>query len=146
MRSRPFCKSEHFSRLCSVLSNKAFLLWLYQQQKAVQPEWRAFNNTGFGDSGSFADSEWQKQYGMVQLNVIALMQLTHCFLNTMIGQGHGKILNMSLIAAFCAGSYMSIYYATKNFARSFSKTVAEEVKGDRSDCDSVLPRVYRDGI
>lgn len=50
---------------------------------------------------------------MVHLNVIALMQLTHCFLNTMIEQGHGKILNMSSVAAFSAGPYMSIYYATK---------------------------------
>ena len=87
------------------------------------------NNAGFGDSGSFADSDWQKQYEMVQLNVIALMQLTHCFLNTMIEQGHGKILNMSSVAAFSAGPYMSIYYATKDFVRSFSEAVAEEVKG-----------------
>lgn len=87
------------------------------------------NNAGFGDSGSFADSDWQKQYEMVQLNVIALMQLTHCFLSPMIEQGHGKILNMSSVAAFCAGPYMSIYYATKEFVRSFSEAVAEEVKG-----------------
>ena len=84
---------------------------------------------GLGDSGSFADSDWQKQYEMVQLNVIALMQLTHCFLNPMIEQGHGKILNMSSVAAFCAGPNMSIYYATKGFVRSFSEAVAEEVKG-----------------
>lgn len=87
------------------------------------------NNAGFGDSGSFAESDWQKQYEMVQLNVVALMQLTHCFLKPMIQQGHGKILNISSVAAFCAGPYMSIYYATKEFVRSFSEAVAEEVKG-----------------
>ena len=37
------------------------------------------NNAGFGDSGSFADSDWQRQYEMVQVNITALMQLTHCF-------------------------------------------------------------------
>lgn len=31
------------------------------------------NNAGFGDSGSFADSDWRKQYEMVQLNVVAMM-------------------------------------------------------------------------
>lgn len=87
------------------------------------------NNAGFGDSGCFADSDWQKQYEMVQLNIIALMQLTHCFINQMIDRGHGQILNMSSVAAFCAGPYMSIYYATKEFVRSFSEAVAEEVKG-----------------
>ena len=74
-------------------------------------------------------AEWKKQYEMVQLNVVAMMQLTHCFLNPMIGQGHGKILNMSSVAAFSAGPYMSIYYATKEFVRSFSEAIAEEVKG-----------------
>lgn len=87
------------------------------------------NNAGFGDSGSFAESDWKKQYEMVQLNVIALMQLTHCFLTPMMEQGHGAILNMSSVAAFCAGPYMSVYYATKEFVRSFSEAVAEEVRG-----------------
>jgi short-subunit dehydrogenase len=87
------------------------------------------NNAGFGDSGSFADSDWQKRYEMVQLNVIAMIQLTHCFINPMIEQGHGKILKMSSVAAFCADPYMSIYYATKEFVRSFSEAAAQEVKG-----------------
>ncbi|MFC2373746.1 MAG: SDR family NAD(P)-dependent oxidoreductase [Parascardovia denticolens] len=90
------------------------------------------NNAGFGDSGSFADSDWRKQYEMVQLNVVAMMQLTHCFLNPMIEQGHGKILNISSVAAFSAGPYMSIYYATKCFVRSFSEAIAEEVKARES--------------
>ena len=36
------------------------------------------NNAGFGLAGSFMDTEWQRQYEMVQLNIVALMQLTHC--------------------------------------------------------------------
>ncbi|WP_281666851.1 SDR family NAD(P)-dependent oxidoreductase [Parascardovia denticolens] len=90
------------------------------------------NNAGFGDSDSFADSDWRKQYEMVQLNVVAMMQLTHCFLNPMIEQWHGKILNISSVAAFSAGPYMSIYYATKCFVRSFSEAIAEEVKARES--------------
>ena len=77
------------------------------------------NNTGFGNSRSFADSDWKKQYEMVQLNVIALMPLTHCFIKPMIEQSHGMILNMSSVTAFSAEPYMSIYYATKGFVRIF---------------------------
>ena len=47
----------------------------------------------------------------------------------MIEQGHGKILNMSSVAAFSTETYMSIYCATKEFVRSFSEAIAEEVKG-----------------
>ena len=60
------------------------------------------NNAGFGDAGAFADRDWQKQYEMVQVNIVALMQLTYCFLKPMMEQGYGKILNLSSVAAFSA--------------------------------------------
>lgn len=82
------------------------------------------NNAGFGDAGPFANSDWQKQYEMIQVNLVALMQLTHCFLKPMIECGHGKILNLSSVAAFCAGPDMSVYYASKAFVRSFSEALA----------------------
>lgn len=87
------------------------------------------NNAGFGDSGNFADSGWQKQYDMVQVNIAGMMQLTHCFLKPMIERGYGRIMNVSSVAAFCAGPHMSVYYASKAFVLSFSEAVAEEVKG-----------------
>ena len=87
------------------------------------------NNAGVGDNGAFAGSDWDRQYRMVQLNVTALMQLTHCFIGPLIERGNGKILNISSVAAFCAGPHMSIYYASKAFVRSFSEAVSEEVKG-----------------
>lgn len=87
------------------------------------------NNAGFGDAGPFAYSDWKKQYNMVQLNITALMQMTHIFIKPMIDRGYGKILNLSSVAAFAAGPDMSIYYASKAFVRSFSEAVAEEVKG-----------------
>ncbi|MBR3237514.1 MAG: SDR family oxidoreductase [Oscillospiraceae bacterium] len=97
------------------------------------------NNAGFGDSGKFAESNWQKQYEMVQVDITALMQLTHCFLPGMVERGHGKILNLSSVAAFCAGPGMSVYYASKAFVRSFSEAVAEEVKGTGVTVTALCP-------
>ena len=68
------------------------------------------NNAGFGDAGSFADRDWQKQYEMVQVNIVALMQLTHCFLKPMMEKGYGKILSLSPVAAFCAGPGFSHFW------------------------------------
>ncbi len=87
------------------------------------------NNAGFGDSCAFADSEWNRQYQMVQLNIAAMMQLTHCFLPQMTERGSGQILNLSSVAAFSAGPGMSVYYASKAFVLSFSEAVAEEIRG-----------------
>lgn len=97
------------------------------------------NNAGFGDSGKFAECNWQKQYEMVQVDITALMQLTHCFLPGVIERKHGKILNLSSVAAFCAGPGMSVYYASKAFVRSFSEAVAEEVRGTGVTVTALCP-------
>ena len=97
------------------------------------------NNAGFGDSGRFAECDWQRQYEMVQVDITALMQLTHCFLPGRIERGQGRILNLSSVAAFCAGPGMSVYYASKAFVRSFSEAVAEEVKGTGVTVTALCP-------
>lgn len=97
------------------------------------------NNAGFGDFGDFVECDWKKQYEMVQVDIVALMQLTRCFLKPMIERGHGKIVNLSSIASFCAGPRMSIYYASKEFVRSFSEAVAEEVKGTGVTVTALCP-------
>lgn len=110
----------------------------FVQEKELQID-ILINNAGFGDSGDFADSDWKRQYDMVQVNVVALMQLTHCFLKPMMAQGGGRILNIASIAAFTAGPTMSIYFATKAFVASFSESVADEVKGSGVSVTTFFP-------
>lgn len=86
------------------------------------------NNAGFGDKADFVDSDWKRQANMVQLNILVLMKLTYLFGADMKARGHGKILNLSSIAAFSAGPRMSIYYASKAFVLSFSQSVNAELK------------------
>ncbi len=97
------------------------------------------NNAGFGDAGAFHERDWKKQYEMVQVNIVALMQLTHLYTPGMISRKRGRIMNLSSVAAFCAGPYMSIYYASKEFVRSFSEAVAEEVRGTGVTVTALCP-------
>ncbi len=97
------------------------------------------NNAGFGDAGAFHERDWKKQYEMVQVNIVALMQLTHLYTPGMIDRKKGCIMNLSSVAAFSAGPYMSIYYASKEFVRSFSEAVAEEVRGTGVTVTAVCP-------
>lgn len=97
------------------------------------------NNAGYGDHSAFLDSDWKRQYEMVQLNITAMMQLTYLYGNDMRKNGSGRILNLSSVAAFSAGPYMSIYYATKNFVLSFSLSVAEELKGSGVTVTAICP-------
>jgi len=86
------------------------------------------NSAGFGDFAGFLDSDWSKQKNMVDLNITALMQMSYVFGNEMRKCGYGRILNLSSVAAFSAGPYMSVYYASKAFVLSFSQALAEELK------------------
>ena len=97
------------------------------------------NNAGFGDCGAFLDSDWNRQKNMVDLNVLALMEMTYLFGNDMKTRGHGRILNLSSCAALSAGPYMSIYYASKAFVLSFSQSVAEELKDSGVKVSAICP-------
>ena len=87
---------------------------------------RRKTGAGFGDFGNFWEVDIQRQTDLLQVNIIALVQLTRYFLPGMVERGRGSVLNLSSVAAFSAGPRMCLYYASKEFVRSFSEAVAEE--------------------
>ncbi len=66
---------------------------------------------------------------MIDLNVRALVTLTHALLPPMLARGRGAVLNVASTAAFQPGPYMAVYYASKAFVLHFSEALHEEVKG-----------------
>ncbi len=84
------------------------------------------NNAGFGSNHSYIDTDYKIHENMIKLNVLSLMELCYCFGKDMCERKSGKILNVASVAAFSAGPYMSVYYATKAFVLSFSEALAEE--------------------
>lgn len=97
------------------------------------------NNAGFGDYGTFAECDWQKQEQMINLNILALTKLTRLFLPAMIKSGYGRIMNVASTAAFQPGPLMSIYYATKSFVLSFTYAIANEIKGTGVTISALCP-------
>ncbi|MEA5505507.1 SDR family oxidoreductase [Halotia wernerae UHCC 0503] len=84
------------------------------------------NNAGFGDYGDFAESNRERQIQIVQLNVLALVDLTHKFLPLMRQRRFGSIINLSSITAFQPMPYLSVYAASKAFILSFSQALWAE--------------------
>ena len=97
------------------------------------------NNAGFGDFGLFADSDWNKQERMINLNITALSHLTRLFLPDLIELGGGKIMNMASMAAFEPGPTMSVYFATKAFVLSFSEALNNEVRDKNITVTTLCP-------
>lgn len=86
------------------------------------------NNAGFGLRGYFASLPHERQIAMIDLNVTALTSLSRLMLPGMIERRRGGILNVASIAAFQAGPYMAVYYATKAFVLSLSEALHDEAK------------------
>ena len=86
------------------------------------------NNAGFGDSGLFFDSNWEKQEQMINLNITTLTHFTRLFLKDMVERKSGKILNIASTASFQPGPTMAVYCATKSYVLSFSEAINNEVK------------------
>jgi len=87
------------------------------------------SNAGFGDYGFFHEADWEKTERMINLNILALTQLTRLFGADMVKKKSGKILNVASTAAFQPGPLMSVYYASKAYVLSFSEAIANEWKG-----------------
>jgi uncharacterized protein len=87
------------------------------------------NNAGFGAYGRFHTSDRTRQLAMVQVNVAAVVALTHLYLPRMIERRRGDILIVASTAAFQGLPYLATYAATKAFDLLFAEALAEEVRG-----------------
>ncbi|MDD4967868.1 MAG: SDR family oxidoreductase [Paludibacter sp.] len=104
------------------------------------------NNAGFGDFGLFAETDWEKQLEMINLNITCLTYLTRLFLPDMIENKEGKILNIASTAAFQPGPTMSVYFATKAYVLSFSEAIANELKGTGVTVTTLCPGATETGF
>jgi len=86
------------------------------------------NNAGFGAYGEFRKVEARRFLDMVQVNVAAVVHLTHLFLPSMVERRSGYIMIVASTAAFQPVPYLSTYAATKGFDLLFAEGLAEEVR------------------
>ncbi len=87
------------------------------------------NNAGFGGTGAFAERELGREMEMVQVNIVALLELTHLLLPAMIARKSGRVLNIGSTAGFVPGAFMAVYYASKAFVNSFTEALSVELAG-----------------
>lgn len=86
------------------------------------------NNAGIGSGGEFAQLALAAELRLIQLNVAALVALTHLFVPPMQARRRGIVVNVASMAAFMPVPYMATYAASKAFVRSFTEAITEECK------------------
>jgi short-subunit dehydrogenase len=87
------------------------------------------NGAGFGVLGPFAETDPIADREMMQLNMVALTELTRRAVREMLPRRDGRILNVASTAAFQPGPNMAVYYASKAYVLSFTEALHHELKG-----------------
>ena len=86
------------------------------------------NNAGLGSVGEFAKLPLGREIEQIDLNVRALLRLTHAALRSMLAHKRGVIINVASMAGFQPVPYNATYAATKAFVLNFSEALHEEAK------------------
>ncbi len=87
------------------------------------------NNAGGGWIGTFAEAPLDRQLQIVDLNVRALVELTHRLLGPMKQRGRGHIVQIASVAGFMPGPLASVYYASKAFVVRHAEALEHELRG-----------------
>lgn len=97
------------------------------------------NNAGFNESGSFQNTDIEKELRMIQVHITSLTHFTKLFLPGMIKNKYGKILNLGSTGSFAPCPFDAVYAATKAYVLSFSNAIRAELVGTGVTVSTLCP-------
>ncbi|MGA8707514.1 MAG: SDR family oxidoreductase [Steroidobacteraceae bacterium] len=86
------------------------------------------NNAGFGTRGQFWQASIDTQAQMHQLNVVAVLRLSHAALRTMVPRQSGALINIGSVAGFMRRAGSASYGATKAWVVAFTEALHLEMR------------------
>lgn len=87
-----------------------------------------FNNAGMGAVGPFLTRPLGPTLQSVDLNITALVRLTHALGHQLLKRRRGGIINVASVAGFQPMPFQASYGATKAFVLSFTEALGEELR------------------
>jgi short-subunit dehydrogenase len=99
------------------------------------------NCAGLGLTGPFVTQPASVVRAMCDVNVRALVDLTHAFLPPMVERRRGFVVNVASNAAFQPIPYLGVYAATKAFVLSFTEALGDELRGSGVKVQALCPGI-----
>ena len=106
------------------------------------------NNAGLGSYGAFSETPLEREREMLDVNITAVLELSHALLPKMISyaqKNHGRagMIVVSSTASVMPIPYLSTYAATKAFERHWGEAIAEEMRKEPIDILVLCPGATR---
>ncbi len=100
---------------------------LQQNLQYIKGKLLLINNSGYGRYGAFPSPAWEDLRDMVQVNLVAPMELTARMLPLLLANG-GGVINVCSLAGFQPTPFFGVYGASKSFLLHWSLCVRQEYR------------------
>lgn len=97
------------------------------------------NNAGIGLYRSFGSAPLSDEERMLDLNVRAVLVLTHAAVRAMQARGRGQIINISSVAGYLPRGAAATYAASKAWVTSFTQGIALLLAGSGVSIHAICP-------
>jgi short-subunit dehydrogenase len=97
------------------------------------------NNAGLSTLGAVAKGDPEREMAMVELDVVAVVDLCTRFLPGMVARGRGAVLNVASTAAFQPLPGQAAYAAGKAFVLSYTHSLVGELRGTGVTATALCP-------
>lgn len=87
------------------------------------------NNAGFSTYGEFWRDDPATQHAMLQVNVVALTEMSRLLVPGMVERQRGRVLHLGSVGSFAPAPMTAAYAATKAYVLSLSLAMASELEG-----------------
>lgn len=104
------------------------------------------NNAGFSTLGPVAKADAGQEVRMIELDVVAVADLTTRFLHGMVERRRGAVLNVASTAAFQPLPGQASYAAAKAFVLSYSQALRGELRGSGVTVTALCPGPVKTGF
>jgi short-subunit dehydrogenase len=108
------------------------------ERRELQPH-VLINNAGLGAAGRFDRTDPARISEILQVNIVALTELTRLLLPAMVARRHGRIMLVASVAGFQPGPRMATYFASKAYVLSLGEALAYELRGTGVTVTTLCP-------
>lgn len=97
------------------------------------------NNAGNAGSAKFVNHPDELWHRMLAVNLTSVYMVTKAFVQPMIAQQSGRIINVASIAGKVGGKYISAYTASKHGVIGLTRALAVELNAHRITVNAICP-------